>query len=165
MTIDPETYRAILTNFPSGVAIVTAFGKDDRPFGLTVSAFCAVSIDPPLVLVCIDKESNSLLAIQHAGAFTVNLLAAGRDQLAVRFASKADDKFSDLKWEASPVEGAGPVLIDDHVSFASCSVHSAIEAGDHWIFVGRVEAGEARESESPLVYARQQYADWDDLSE
>ena len=77
-----------MASFPSGVVILTAFGDDHQPRGLTVSAFCAVSVDPPLALVCIDKTSNTLPAVQHTGGFTANILAAGREHLARRMATK-----------------------------------------------------------------------------
>jgi flavin reductase (DIM6/NTAB) family NADH-FMN oxidoreductase RutF len=160
MPVEQEIFRDILTNFPSGVAIVTAFDRDRRPFGLTVSAFCAVSLEPPLVLVCIDKESNTLPSLRTAGAFTVNLLAAGREELALRFATKEEDKFEDIVWEEPSVPEAGPVMLNDSVSYAICSTHSEFEAGDHYIIVGRVEAGHSRRDEVPLVYARKQFGPW-----
>jgi flavin reductase ActVB len=88
MAIEGDLFREIMSTFPSGVAIVTARGDDGKPRGLTVSAFCPVSLSPPLVLVCIDKASNSLIAIQRSGGFTVNLLAAGREELARRYADR-----------------------------------------------------------------------------
>ena len=87
-----------MASFPSGVVILTAFGDDHQPRGLTVSAFCAVSVDPPLALVCIDKTSNTLPAVQHTGGFTANILAAGREHLARRMATKLSDKFDGIAW-------------------------------------------------------------------
>jgi flavin reductase (DIM6/NTAB) family NADH-FMN oxidoreductase RutF len=137
MAIDGNLFREIMSTFPSGVAIVTANEGDGRPRGLTVSAFCPVSLDPPLVLVCIDKSSNSLGAIRTSGGFTVNLLASGREELARRYASKAEDKFEGIATRQPQVTEAGPILVDDCVAYAACVVHSAIEAGDHFILVGR----------------------------
>ena len=163
MTVDPQTYREILTNFPSGVAVVTAKSADGELFGLTVSAFCAVSIDPPLVLVCIDKSSNSLPAIRDGGGFTVNLLAAGREELALRYARKDENKFDGVSWIEAPISEGGPILEADSVGYAVCRTETAVEAGDHWIFVGAVEAGAVRADETPLVYGRRQFAAWDDV--
>src|SRR5260221_6761600 len=96
--------------FPSGVVVLTAFGPDSLPRGLTVSAFCAVSLEPPLALACIDKTSNTLPALQHAGGFTANILAAGREQLARRMATKLTDKFDGIAWRRpeSDYGGAPP---------------------------------------------------------
>jgi flavin reductase (DIM6/NTAB) family NADH-FMN oxidoreductase RutF len=161
MPIEPEIFREVLTNFPSGVAIVTAFDAERRPYGLTVSAFCAVSMDPPLVLVCIDRGSKTLPAIQDSGAFTVNLLAAGREELALRFATKEDTKFEDLIWEEPGLAAAGPVLVHDSVGYTVCKSHSEFEAGDHLIVVGLVEDGASRHETAPLVYARRRFGAWD----
>src|ERR1700693_3568855 len=86
--IDPQRFREVMGSFPSGVVVLTAFGEDGLPRGLTVSAFCAVSLEPPLALVCIDKFSHTLPAVQHTGGFTANILAAGREQLARSMATK-----------------------------------------------------------------------------
>ena len=94
--INRERFREVMASFPSGVVVLTAFGPDSLPRGLTVSAFCAVSLDPPLALACVDKTSNTLPAVQHAGGFTANILAVGRDQLARRMASKLSDKFDGI---------------------------------------------------------------------
>ena len=99
--IDSERYRDIMSGFPSGVVIVTAFGEDGLPRGLTVSAFSAVSLDPPLALVCVDKTSNTLPAVEHTRGFTANILAAGREALARRMATKVSDKFDGLEWRRS----------------------------------------------------------------
>ncbi|HEY7874441.1 MAG TPA: flavin reductase family protein [Actinomycetota bacterium] len=160
MTIDGDLFREIMSTFPSGVAIVTAVGEEGKPRGLTVSAFCPVSLDPPLVLVCIDKASNSLAAIRRSGGFTVNLLAAGREDLARRYASKLEDKFEGVSTGDSAVAEAGPVLLDDCVAWAACRVHSAVEAGDHYIIVGQVEDGAHRAGEVPLLYGRRVFTDW-----
>jgi flavin reductase (DIM6/NTAB) family NADH-FMN oxidoreductase RutF len=160
MAIDGELFREIMSTFPSGVAIVTAVGEGGKPRGLTVSAFCPVSLDPPLVLVCIDKTSNSLLAIQRSGGFTVNLLASGREELARRYASKVEDKFEGVATRSPDVVEAGPILVDDCVAYAACRIHSAIEAGDHFIMVGQVEEGGHRAGELPLLYGRRVFTDW-----
>lgn len=160
MSIDADLFREIMSTFPSGVAIVTAQGEGNKPRGLTVSAFCPVSLNPPLVLVCIDKTSNSLLAIQTSGGFTVNLLAAGREELARHYASKVEDKFEGVATRSPAVAEAGPILVDDSVAYAACVVHSAVEAGDHFIIVGQVEEGGHSADEMPLLYGRRVFTDW-----
>jgi flavin reductase (DIM6/NTAB) family NADH-FMN oxidoreductase RutF len=160
MAIQGELFREIMSTFPSGVAIVTASGEGGKPRGLTVSAFCPVSLDPPLVLVCIDRASNSLAAIQRSGGFTVNLLASGREELARRYASKAEDKFEGVATRRPQIAEAGPILVDDCIAYAACRVHSSVEAGDHFIIVGQVEEGEHRSGEVPLMYGRRIFTDW-----
>src|SRR2546421_902047 len=90
VAVTPQLYREIMACFPTGVAIVTAHEAGGRPRGLTLSAFCAVSLDPPLVLVCIDRTSKTLPALLEAGGFTVNFLAGGRGHPAVLYAAKTE---------------------------------------------------------------------------
>jgi flavin reductase (DIM6/NTAB) family NADH-FMN oxidoreductase RutF len=146
-----------MSSFPSGVVVLTAFGQDARPRGLTVSAFCAVSLEPPLALACIDKNSNTLPAVQHTGGFTANILAAGREQLARRMATKVTVKFDAIKWRRPESAIGGPVLDDDIAAYAVCTLRDTIEAGDHWILIGLVTEGEHREGVVPMVFSRRGY--------
>jgi flavin reductase (DIM6/NTAB) family NADH-FMN oxidoreductase RutF len=155
--IDVLRFREVMSTFPSGVVVLTAFGDDGLPRGLTVSAFCAVSLQPPLALACIDKTSNTLPAVQLTGGFTANILAAGREQLARRMATKLSDKFDGIKWRRPADEGGGPILEDDTAAYAVCKLTQTIEAGDHWILVGLVTDGAHLEGVTPMVYSRRLY--------
>jgi flavin reductase (DIM6/NTAB) family NADH-FMN oxidoreductase RutF len=156
--VDHLVFREVLATFPAGVVIVTAQDTDGTPVGLTVSAFCSVSADPTLVLVCIDKGSNTLPAIKHSRAFTVNILAAGREDLALQFASKSGDKFAGVAWEEPQLDIGGPILRNDAASYLVCNVDQEIEAGDHWVFIGEaVEAG-VQEGHPPLLYHNRGFA-------
>ena len=157
MAVPPQLFRDIMACFPTGVAIVTAQGAGDRPRGLTLSAFCPVSLDPPLVLVCIDKTSNTLPALLAAGGFTVNFLAGGREHLAVLYASKAEGKFEGIPWRPAPVPEGGPILYEDSAAYAVCVTQRALEAGDHWVFIGEVREGEVLAGRLPLVYHRRAF--------
>jgi flavin reductase (DIM6/NTAB) family NADH-FMN oxidoreductase RutF len=156
--IDPQRFREVLASFPSGVVVLTAFGNDSLPRGLTVSAFCAVSLDPPLALACIDKTSNTLPAVQHTGGFTANILAAGRDQLARRMATKVTDKFDAIAWRRPQSPIGGPILDEDTAAYAVCTLRDTIEAGDHWILIGLVTEGAHRDGVAPMVFSRRGYA-------
>jgi flavin reductase (DIM6/NTAB) family NADH-FMN oxidoreductase RutF len=157
--VDAELFRDIMACFPTGVAIVTAHEAGDRPRGLTLSAFCPVSLDPPLVLVCIDKSSNTLPALRESGGFTVNFLAGGREHLAVLYASKADEKFEGIAWRRPALPEGGPILHEDSAAYAVCLTRQAIEAGDHWVFIGEVREGDVVEGHLPLVYHRREFID------
>ncbi len=146
-----------MASFPSGVVVLTAFGEDSLPRGLTVSAFCAVSLEPPLALACIDKTSNTLPALQHAGGFTANILAAGREQLARRMATKLTDKFDGIAWRRPESPHGGPILEEDAVGYAVCTLKETIEAGDHWILIGNVIEGDHDTSRSPMIFSRRGY--------
>jgi len=156
--IEPQRFREVMSSFPSGVVIVTAFGHDGEPRGLTVNAFCAVSLEPPLALACIDKLSNTLPAVRHTDGFTANILAAGRESLARLMATKAKDKFKTLDWRRSDA-GGGPVLEHDIAAYVVCTLKETIEAGDHWILIGHVVEGARIPDVTPLVYGRRDYFD------
>jgi flavin reductase (DIM6/NTAB) family NADH-FMN oxidoreductase RutF len=157
--IAPDLFREVMACFPTGVAVVTARDAGERPRGLTISAFCPVSLDPPLVLVCIDKTSNTLPALQAAGGFTVNFLAGGREHLAVLYASKREEKFDGIGWRLPATPQGGPILHQDSAAYAVCITRQSIEAGDHWIFVGEVREGEVVPERLPLLYHRRAYVD------
>jgi flavin reductase (DIM6/NTAB) family NADH-FMN oxidoreductase RutF len=155
--IEPHRFREVMASFPSGVVVLTAFGHDSLPRGLTVSAFCAVSLNPPLALACVDKTSNTLPAVQHAGGFTANILAAGREQLARRMASKLSEKFDGIAWRRPDSAHGGPILEDDCAAYAVCTLKDTIDAGDHWILIGNVVEGGHREGVSPMIFSRRGY--------
>jgi len=162
--IEPQRFRDVMASFPSGVVILTAFGEDGQPRGLTVSAFCAVSMTPPLALACIDKTSNTLPAVQHTGGFTANILAAGREELARRMATKLTSKFDAIAWRRPTSPIGGPILETDTSAYAVCTLRDTIEAGDHWILIGLVTEGDHRESVKPMIYSRRLYDAIDSIS-
>jgi flavin reductase (DIM6/NTAB) family NADH-FMN oxidoreductase RutF len=155
--IDPQRFREVMASFPSGVVVLTAFGDDGLPRGLTVSAFCAVSLQPPLALACIDKTSNTLPAVQHTGGFTANILAAGREQLARSMATKATSKFEAIAWRRAESAVGGPILDDDAAAYAVCTLRETIDAGDHWILIGRVTEGATRDGVEAMIFSRRGY--------
>jgi flavin reductase (DIM6/NTAB) family NADH-FMN oxidoreductase RutF len=157
--IEPERYREIMASFPSGVVVLTAFGQDSLPRGLTVSAFCAVSLQPPLALACIDKNSNTLPAVQQSGGFTANILGSGRESLARHMATKLTDKFDSISWRRPESPFGGPILEHDAAAFAVCTLQDTIEAGDHWVLIGLVTEGAQIEAVKPMVFSRRGYHD------
>lgn len=159
MPIDTQTFRAVMGAFPTGVIVVTTNGPDGTPKGLTTQSFLSVSTEPPLLLVSLDKTSRTLQSVLGSRAFVVNFLAAGRDDLARRFASKEEDKFSSVAWQPSAAAKGSPVLADDSVAYAECLVERTIDAGDHVLIIGSVEGG-AVLSGAPLMYYRRRYTAW-----
>jgi flavin reductase (DIM6/NTAB) family NADH-FMN oxidoreductase RutF len=152
-----EEFFAIMSAFPTGVAVVTTLHADGQPRGLTTNAVCAVSAEPPLLLVCVDRESRTLPALLHSGRFVVNFLVERRDDLARLFATKADDKFDGVDW--TPGLGGMPCLRADSLAYAECVIEQRLEAGDHVILTGLVEAGLTPDPESvPILYFRRSYS-------
>lgn len=159
MPLDTPAFRSLMGAFPTGVVIVTTVDPEGAPKGLTTQSFVSVSIDPPLLLVSLDKTSRTLRALLGTKAFVVNFLAAGRGDLATQFASKGDDKFAGVAWRPSIAAKRSPILANDSVAYAECLVTQTIEAGDHWLVVASVEDG-AVLSGTPLMYYRRTYAAW-----
>ena len=156
--MDRATFRDIAGAFPSGVTIVTTLDEHGTPRGLTSQAFIALSTEPPLMLVSLDRSSRTLAALRRSGWFVINFLKAGSEDLSTRFATKANDKFDGVRWTPSDARG-GPVLDGAITAFAECSVVEAIEQGDHVMFVGSVEGGRVTGG-APLLYYRRTYAGW-----
>jgi flavin reductase (DIM6/NTAB) family NADH-FMN oxidoreductase RutF len=159
MGISEELFLEIMASFPTGVTVVSSRTREGNLRGLTVSAFCPVSLHPPLVLVCLDNRSTTLEAIRESWGFTVSFLAAGREELARRFASKRENKFEGVAWEL-PERGGGPVLSEDSGAYIVCRVGDMIEAGDHWVVLGQVSQGDLREDHLPLLYGRRTFSAW-----
>jgi flavin reductase (DIM6/NTAB) family NADH-FMN oxidoreductase RutF len=152
MTIDQAEFRTAMGHFVSGVTVVTT-RSGREPVGLTVSAFCSLSLDPPLVLVCIEKSVRSHDAIREAGVFAVNILSSHQEQLSRRFASSTDDKFEGVGLR----EGFDEVpLLEGALTIVQCRVRDELEGGDHTIFVGEVTEVEIGQGE-PLLYYRGGY--------
>jgi flavin reductase (DIM6/NTAB) family NADH-FMN oxidoreductase RutF len=151
--IGPDDFRRVLGHFATGVTILTTADPDGRPTGLTASAFCSVSLDPPLVLVCVDHKSQSFPALSESRGFAVNVLSAAQEDLSRRFASTRLDKFDGVAY--TPGLHGAPVL-DDALAQIECETVSKHVQGDHTIFVGRVERTRVGSGE-PLVYFRGRY--------
>jgi flavin reductase (DIM6/NTAB) family NADH-FMN oxidoreductase RutF len=157
--ITDEAFIESMANMAATVTVITAIGDDGVPRGCTVSAFCSISREPPLVLVSIGKTSRTLEAIQQSGMYTVNLLKHGADRIAMSFAGSSDDKFDEIRWRDPALEGGGPVFTDAVFAYLECDVVTTVEAGDHWVFVGRVVYGEPVVDAHPLVYYRRSFRD------
>jgi 3-hydroxy-9,10-secoandrosta-1,3,5(10)-triene-9,17-dione monooxygenase reductase component len=153
MAIDPNELRSVMGQFASGVTIITTHDGDGRDFGLTASAFCSVSLTPPLILVCIDKRAESYPAFARSRAFTVNILARGQEEMSRRFAKSGGDKFAGLDI-ARGATACGRIA--GSLAHLDCKVAAEHDAGDHTIYVGEVEAIEVAEGD-PLLYFRGAY--------
>ena len=154
MSVSPDEFRNLLGRFPSGVTVVTTTGPDGSDQGMTVSAFCSVSLEPPLVLICIEKTASVYQALTASSGFVVNVLSANQEQLARRFSIIDIDRFEGVGYSRS---SKGFAILDDVLGVIECNRVSSHEAGDHTIIVGEVEGGRA-ENGKPLLYYRGGYA-------
>ncbi|PTM96132.1 flavin reductase [Mycoplana dimorpha] len=133
--LDPSHLRRIFGSFLTGVTIVTTIDGEGQPRGFTANSFTSVSLDPPLVLVCIDRKAASLRAFASCERFAINVLAESQRDLSSRFASKTGDKFAGVSFEKI---GAGPPLLAGSLAWIDCENHQIVEVGDHVLLVGKV---------------------------
>ncbi|MEX2481262.1 MAG: flavin reductase family protein [Gammaproteobacteria bacterium] len=156
-SITGEQFRRACGLWATGVSIVTTTDAQGKLYGLTMNAVTSLSLDPPMLLVCVDFGSDTLAPLLESGAFCVNILARNQQDLSNRFAKKGQDKFEGVPYSIS-ANGA-PILANTLVS-ATCSLRDAIDGGDHKICCGVVETIVANESvdAEPLLYYNGRYA-------
>jgi len=153
MTVDSDTFRTALGRFPSGVTIVTS-GDMEAIHGMTVSAFASVSLDPPLVLVCLANGMETTDLIAETGRFGVCILEAGQEDLSNRFAMEDPARrFEGVAWETG---SAGVPLLEGALASLECWVWQTIPAGDHAVVIGEVKTATVGDGE-PLVYSQSGY--------
>jgi len=146
--IDPNDFRHVLGHFATGVTIISTCDADGRPTGLTASAFSSVSLDPPLILVCVDHKSQSYPALRDQGRFAVNVLGHDQEHVSRRFATTRLDKFDEIPHRISEL---GLPLVEGALAQLECGLAAAHPAGDHTIYVGHVLSVSAHPGR-PLVY-------------
>lgn len=147
--MDPAEFRNAIGRFLTGVTVITT-AHDGVAHGITASAVASLSVDPPTLLVCLNKQSATRGAVAAARRFVVNVLAADQGPLAMHFASKSPEKFARL-----PVETGthGLPRLPGAIATLDCAVVAEVDGGTHSIFVGRAEAGSAGDG-APLGYFR-----------
>jgi flavin reductase (DIM6/NTAB) family NADH-FMN oxidoreductase RutF len=153
--VDASTFCAVVGHSPSGVSVVTTRDANGCSHGITVSSYASLSLDPPLMLICIDTRSRIHPVLSVARSFAVNILSAEQESLARQFSSRADDRFERVP--CSPGE-SGDLLIADALAFLECRLVNAIRAGDHTIFIGAVSAAGAKDG-NPLLRYRGAYTE------
>lgn len=153
--IESDRFRQVLGHFPTGVTVVTAAPPDAAPTGMAIGSFTSVSLDPPLVGFLPGRTSASWEAMRPAGSFCVNICAADQLELVGVFASKLEDKFAGIAWEAAP---SGSPILPGCVGWIDCRTEAVHEAGDHDFVVGRVlDLHVGDEPGDPMVFFRGQY--------
>jgi flavin reductase (DIM6/NTAB) family NADH-FMN oxidoreductase RutF len=153
--VPDTTLKEALAAFPTGVTVITVRDAEGRPHGMTANAFCSVSIDPPLLLVCVNRSAHTHALIADGGRFAVNVLAEPLEHISRHCARPGADKLLDPDWLVDEAPERGPHL-DDAAAYFDCELAERYEAGTHSIFVGRV-AGFAARPNAPLVYYRGAY--------
>jgi len=153
MTFDARALRDAFGAFLTGVTVVTTHNAEGAPIGFTANSFTSVSLDPPLLLVCLAKTSRNYAALTEATGFGVNILAEGQKDVSNTFARPVEDRFAAVDWKRGPY---GSPVFADVAAWFDCSMHELVDAGDHVILIGRVEGFE-NSGKTGLGYARGGY--------
>lgn len=153
--VSPDRLRSVLGAYATGVTVVTAVGANG-PSGATANAVTSLSLDPPMMLACLDRGSRTLTSVRAQGRFGVNALAAGQEELARRFSGKDPEP---IKWESVEwSESDGLPRLAGAVVWVACELRDLIDGGDHLILTGNVLAADSREG-MPLIFHRGDYRD------
>lgn len=154
--MDAARFRDAMSRLASGVSVVTSIDAEGNPCGLTATAVCSVSLEPPMVLACLATSSATHDAVESAERFAINFLARDQADHARRFSTSAGDKFDGVDWQ----EGVtGCPVIPGALAACECELDRSVAAGDHTVFLGRVvtvRSGDGPSSD-PLVYFRGAY--------
>ncbi|GAB2750794.1 flavin reductase family protein [Kitasatospora kifunensis] len=158
-TVAAAEFRTLMAGFPSGVSVIAARTPEGQPHGMTCSAVCSVTLEPPTLLACLRTGTRTLAAALASGRFTVNLLHEHARATAELFGSGAADRFSRVRW-AWAQDGAGPHLVDDAHAVADCRVSTVHQVGSHTVVYGEVLRISQRPQAGPLLYGLREYAAW-----
>jgi flavin reductase (DIM6/NTAB) family NADH-FMN oxidoreductase RutF len=152
--IDADLFRAVLGRFASGITVITTTDANGTPHGMTVSAFSSLSLDPPLILVCVGNDATMAPVLAAKDSFIVNVLSATQEAVSRRFAGKVDDRFAGVGYHDGKL---GDPVLEDVLAYMQCRIVARHPAGDHVIVVGEVIDAAAFEGK-PLLYYRGGYA-------
>ena len=151
---DPRTLRDALGCFATGVTVVTCVDDQGRPAGLTVNSFTSVSLEPPLLLVCLHKMAASTEALTSASHFAINVLHTGQQPASITFSTRVEDRFGNTPWSCGE---AGAPILKDLLCVFECERFGLHDGGDHHILVGQVVKASFDSSLDPLLFFRGSY--------
>ena len=154
LSFDSLDFRDVMGRFATGVAVMTTRDAAGEPWGITINSFTSVSLDPPLVLFCLERAALSFQAFTQCGRFAVNVLSEHQKELSVLFASPGPEKWGKVgQAEAT----AGPPILEGCIAYLDCARHAIHDGGDHVILVGRVLSLRPGIEARPLLYFRGGY--------
>ncbi|MEW6272894.1 MAG: flavin reductase family protein [Thermodesulfobacteriota bacterium] len=154
MSVDQLEFRRVMGHFATGVTIVTTHDGAGKLYGLTANAVSSVSLEPPMVLVCVDKSCDSYPSFEASKVFAINILSNVQETLSRRFAKSGGDKFTGVGYR---IGETGAPILNDTIGYLECRVRHAFDAGDHTIYVGEAVDIAAAPDGDPLLYFRGGY--------
>lgn len=153
MALDARDIRNVMGHFATGVTVITTKDKTGKPFGLTVNSFTSLSLNPPLVIVCVDKTVDCYSCFEDSKVFAVNVLGEDQEEISQRFATKGIEKFEGVKWRMGE---KGSPLLDGVIGAIECKVAQSYDGGDHTIFLGEIVKATAQ-GDRPLLFFKGKY--------
>ena len=151
---DPRTLRDALGCFATGVTVVTCLDEEEIPAGLTVNSFTSVSLEPPLLLVCLHKQAASAPALVAASHFAINVLQTGQRPASITFSTRGEDRFGCTPWSQGE---AGAPILEESLCVFECERYAVYDGGDHHILVGQVVKASFDAGLDPLLFFRGSY--------
>jgi flavin reductase (DIM6/NTAB) family NADH-FMN oxidoreductase RutF len=151
--ISSDQFRQVMGNFATGITVVTTRDRDNKPYGLTVNSFTSVSLNPVLVLVCLDLKLSGLQWFKDSKHFGINILSEHQEEISRMFAKKDSDRPASIYFDGS----LGLPLIKNSLAVMECKTVQIYEGGDHLIFLGEVDNAENLQPDHPLLYFRGKY--------
>ena len=145
--------RNVLGHFATGVTIITTQDRNANPSGLTANAFTSLSLDPPLALICVDKQAHCYSSFDESKIFAINVLGEGQEDISRRFATKGTDKFAGIHWHRSK---NGYALIDGAIGYIECRIVQSHDGGDHTIYIGEIVSASVSPGR-PLLFFKGKY--------
>lgn len=156
MTVEPDTLRAVMRHWTTGVAVLAA--RDGaHAHGMTVNSFTSVSLTPPLVLVCVERVVRTHALVERSRAFALSILRDGQHWISDRFAGRDTENQDRFEGLSTVTALTGAPILADNIGYLDCAVVAAHEAGTHTIFIGEVVAAKAADDGRPLVYFNRDY--------
>jgi flavin reductase (DIM6/NTAB) family NADH-FMN oxidoreductase RutF len=158
MPIERNELRRVMGHFATGVTVITTFSKEGKLHGLTANAVSSLSLEPPLLIICVDKKAESYASFEESRVFTVNILAQDQEDISRRFAVSGGEKFEGVAFR----RGAnGAPILNGALAHLECKLHAVFDGGDHTIYLGLIEEAETREAR-PLLFFRGGYRELGD---
>lgn len=156
MSVDPLEFRSVIGHFASGVTVITT-AAGEQLHGMTANAVSSLSLDPVMVLICVDKTTFTHRVLDAGGVFTVNVLGEHQESVSRIFAKKGEPEIGTLRGQAFRLGETGAPILEDCLAFLECRVASVLDGGDHTIFLGRVVSEGVVEEMRPLLFYRGGY--------
>jgi flavin reductase (DIM6/NTAB) family NADH-FMN oxidoreductase RutF len=156
VTVDPLEFRSVMGHFATGVTVITTAAGEEMQ-GMTANAISSLSLDPTMILICVEKNTHTHGVLERGGVFAVNILGAHQEAVSRLFATRAEPEINSLRGQRFNLGATGVPVLDDCLAFLECRVVQAMDGGDHSIFIGEVVAEGIRDQGQPLLYYRGSY--------